>query len=70
MKYLLPPAIAVGCSTAGTAYGCHAAGMSPRDVVIATALAACVSSAATFVALFLVRSRRTAPVRTNPIQPS
>lgn len=64
MKHLLAPAFAVLFSTAGTFHGCHAAGMPPRDVLLAGCLAFGVSLAAasTAVALSVGRSNR------NPIR--
>lgn len=61
MKPLLPPAFAVLVSTAGTVWGCHAAGMTPPEVALAGALAFTLSFAAAFVAVLLVSRPRGLP---------
>lgn len=58
MKHLLPPAFAVLASTAGTAWGCDAAGMPTTEVIIAGALAFTLSFGATFVAVLLANGPR------------
>ena len=58
MKSLLPPLFAVLLSTAGTAYGCHLCGMPPREVELATLLAAGTASLAAGAAVLAARSCR------------
>lgn len=64
MKSLLPPTLAVIFSTAGVALGCHAAGMPPRDVALATTLAFAAAFTAAFGAALL--AGRSRPLRRNP----
>jgi hypothetical protein len=61
MKNLLPPAFAVVVSTAGTVWGCHAAGMPTPDVLIAGAVAYSLSFGAAFVAVMLANRPRPLP---------
>jgi hypothetical protein len=61
MKHLLPPAFAVLVSTAGTVWGCHAAGMTTTEITIAGALAFTLSFGAAFVAVLLASRPRGLP---------
>lgn len=61
MKHLLPPAFAILISTAGTAWGCHAAGMTLPEVALATSLAFTLSFGAAFVAVLLASRPRPLP---------
>jgi hydrogenase/urease accessory protein HupE len=58
MKHLLPPAFTVLISTAGTAWGCHTAGMPDTEVIIASTLAFTLSFGAAFVAVLLASRPR------------
>lgn len=64
MKHLLPPLFAVLASTAGTAWGCHDAGMPTTDVITATAVAFTLSFGAAFVAMVLASRPR--PLQRDP----
>ncbi|AOS46449.1 hypothetical protein Verru16b_03555 [Lacunisphaera limnophila] len=61
MKNLLPPVFAVVVSTAGTVWGCHAAGMPAPEVTLAGALAFTLSFGAAFVAVLLASRPRRLP---------
>jgi hypothetical protein len=68
MKHLVAPAISVFGSTAGSVYGCHVAGMPPRDLLIAGLVAFSVSFAVTSAAV-AVRMGRLPRTTFRPVFP-